>query len=67
VGTLVQGHGITSYSPDGAVAESTPLPDPMVTNICFGADGTAYATLSATGKLVAFDWPRPGGRLNFTA
>ncbi len=66
VGTLVGSHGITAYSPDGAVAESTPLPDPMVTNICFG-DGTAYATLSATGKLVAFDWPRPGGRLNFTA
>lgn len=68
VGTLVTGHGITAYSPDGAIAENTPLPDPMVTNICFGPDGrTAYATLSATGKLVAFDWPRPGGRLNFTA
>jgi gluconolactonase len=68
VGTLVGGHGITAYSPDGAIAESTPLADPMVTNICFAPEGgTAYATLSGTGKLVAFDWPRPGGRLHFTA
>ena len=26
---------------------------------------TAYATMSATGQLVAFDWPRPGFRLHF--
>jgi gluconolactonase len=34
----------------------------MVTNVCFGGPGlrTAYATLSMSGRLVAFEWPRPG-------
>ena len=66
VATLVRG-GITVVSPDGASIDHVPLPDPLVTNIAFGGDelGTAYATLSATGKLVAFDWPRPGLRLAF--
>jgi gluconolactonase len=65
VGTLVNG-GITAISPDGETVEHIPLPDPLVTNICFGGrDGrTAYATLSGTGALVAFDWPRRGLRLN---
>jgi gluconolactonase len=64
VGTLVNG-GITSISPDGSQVEHTPLPDPLVTNICFGGDDlrTAYVTLSGTGRLVAIDWPRPGLRL----
>jgi gluconolactonase len=66
VGTLVNG-GITSISPDGAVVEHTPLPDPLVTNVCFGGPDlrTAFATLSATGQLVALDWPRPGLRLPY--
>ncbi len=65
VGTLVNG-GITAISPDGETVEHIPLPDPLVTNICFGGpEGrTAYATLSGTGALVAFDWPRRGLRLN---
>ena len=65
VGTLVNG-GITAISPDGATVEHIPLPDPLVTNICFGGADlrTAYATLSGTGALVAFDWPRPGLRLH---
>ncbi len=65
VGTLVNG-GITSISPDGATVEHLPLPDPLVTNICFGGPElrTAYATLSGTGQLVAVDWPRPGLRLH---
>jgi gluconolactonase len=64
VGTLVNG-GITAASPDGVEVEHTPLPDPLVTNICFGGEDlrTAYVTLSGTGRLVAFDWPRPGLRL----
>lgn len=67
VGTLVNG-GITAVSPDGARIEHTPLPDPLVTNVCFGGPGmrTAYATLSATGQLVAIDWPRGGFRLPHT-
>ena len=65
VGTLVNG-GITAVSPDGTQVEHTPLPDPLVTNICFGGDDlrTAYATLSGTGALVAFEWPRQGLRLH---
>jgi gluconolactonase len=67
VATLGATPGITAFPPgppDGDTeAEYTPLPDPLSTNICFGPDGrTAYATLSGTGQLVAFDWPRPGGR-----
>ena len=65
VGTLVNG-GITAISPDGETIEHTPLPDPLVTNICFGGADlrTAYVTLSGTGALVTFDWPRPGLRLH---
>ena len=64
VGTLVNG-GITAISPDGETIEHTPLPDPLVTNICFGGPDlrTAYCTMSGTGALVALDWPRPGLRL----
>lgn len=66
VGTLVNG-GITAVSPDGATVEHTPLPDLLVTNVCFGGDDlrTAYATLSGSGKLVAFEWPRPGLKLAY--
>ncbi|MFP3901246.1 MAG: SMP-30/gluconolactonase/LRE family protein [Acidimicrobiia bacterium] len=69
VATLGAAPGITAFSPDGGRAEYTPLPDPLTTNICFAPDGgrTAYATLSGTGQLVAFDWPRPGGRTAFSA
>lgn len=61
VATILEG-GITAISPDGSQVEHHPLPDPIVTNICFGgADGrTAFATLSGTGKLVSFPWPRAG-------
>jgi gluconolactonase len=66
VATLGTG-GITAFAPDGSEVEHTPLPDPLTTNICFGIDGTtAYATLSGTGELVAFDWPRRGGLPAFT-
>jgi gluconolactonase len=68
VATLGGTPGITAFSPDGGQSEYTPLADPLTTNICFGPDGrAAYATLSGTGQLVAFDWPRPGGRLAFAA
>jgi gluconolactonase len=66
VATLVNG-GLTVVSPDGTAVEHVPLPDPMVTNVCFGGDDlrTAYVTLSGTGQLAAFEWPRPGLRLAF--
>jgi gluconolactonase len=66
VGTLVTG-ALTVVSPQGEVLDQALLGDPMVTNVCFGGDGlrTAFATLSGTGRLVSFEWPRPGLRLNF--
>lgn len=68
VATLGSVPGITSFSPDGAHVEYMPFADPLTTNICFGPDGrTAFVTLSGTGQLVAIDWPRPGGRLAFSA
>ncbi|WP_067904649.1 SMP-30/gluconolactonase/LRE family protein [Nocardia vaccinii] len=59
--------GIVSVPPDGdpEAVEFVSLPDPFVTNICFTGDH-AVATLGATGKLVMFDWPRPGGVTNFS-
>jgi len=66
IATLMNG-GITVVSADGGTVDHLPLPDRYVTNICFGGPDmrTAYATLSASGRLVAFDWPRPGLTLNF--
>lgn len=68
VGTLING-GITAISPDGDEIVHTALPDPLVTNICFGgADRrTAYVTLSGTGTLVSLEWPRAGLRLHHAA
>jgi gluconolactonase len=65
VATLANG-GITAISPDGATIDHIPLPDLLVTNICFGGADlrTAYVTLSGTGALVSFEWPRPGLRLH---
>ncbi|HWK67260.1 MAG TPA: SMP-30/gluconolactonase/LRE family protein [Rhizobiaceae bacterium] len=65
VATLMNG-GITTISRDGSSIEHVPLPDRFVTNICFGGPDlrTAYVTLSSTGKLVTFEWPRPGLALN---
>jgi gluconolactonase len=69
VATLVVG-GVSVISPAGDV-EYVPLPDafaePLLTNICWGGDDrtTAYVTLSASGRLLACDWPRPGLALNF--
>jgi gluconolactonase len=57
--------GITAISPDGTQVEHHATGDLMTTNICFGGDDlrTAYVTLSSTGRLVSFPWPRPGLRL----
>ena len=60
--------GVTVIAPDGKLVEHVPFPDIMTTNICFGGNDmqTAYVTQSATGKLLALDWPRPGLRLPHT-
>ena len=64
--TLIKG-GVTVVSPDGNLADFIPLPDPFVTNICFGGDDlrSAYITLAGTGRLIKMDWPRPGLALNY--
>ena len=66
VATIVNG-GITVIAPDGSKIEHVAMPDALTTNLCFGGRNlrTAYITLSATGKLVATEWPRPGLPLNF--
>lgn len=65
IATLING-GITVFSPDGEILRHVPMPDRLTTNICFGGPDlkTAYVTLSGSGRLVAFEWERPGLRLN---
>jgi gluconolactonase len=60
VGTLIDG-GITVVSPAGDYYH-VPLPDAAVTNICFGGPhmSTAFITMSASGRVIAADWPTPG-------
>ncbi len=61
VATLVTG-AVSDIWPDGSRVDQYVLPDPMVTNVCFGGPDlrTAFATLSYGGTLVSFEWPRPG-------
>ncbi len=61
VGTIGNG-GVTVISPDGASVQHLTVDDPLVTNVAFGGDDlrTAYVTASATGRLLAFDWPVDG-------
>ena len=69
VATLING-GLTSISPDGKKVVHTPCPDVLTTNAAFGGPNLSvlYATLSTTGKLIAFDsWPTKGLKLNFQA
>lgn len=65
VATLVTG-ALSVIAPSGELLEQWALGDPMVTNVCFGGAGlrTAYATCSGTGRLVSFDYPRGGLKLN---
>ncbi len=60
--------GIATLSPAGACRQ-TPLPDRMVTNICFGGPDLrgAYITMSGVGQLIRMRWPEPGLKLNFSA
>jgi len=60
--------GITTMTPAGAI-QQTPLPDRMVTNICFGGPDRreALITMSGGGRLIRMRWPKPGLKLNFSA
>ena len=65
VATISTG-GIAVVSPDGDVDHRL-LPDPFVTNICFGGPQlrTAYITLVQSGSLIRTEWPEEGLPLNF--
>jgi len=67
VGTLFPG-GITIFSIHGKEPVFVPLPDLLVTNICFGGPDmrTAFITCSGAGKLIKTRWASPGLRLNFS-
>ncbi|MGV9713345.1 SMP-30/gluconolactonase/LRE family protein [Gordonia sp. NPDC003424] len=61
--------GICVISPEGELVEFVEIDtdgDPGITNICWGGEDmrTAYVTASSTGKLLRFEWPRPGLVLN---
>ncbi|KMV16576.1 SMP-30/gluconolactonase/LRE family protein [Mycobacterium heckeshornense] len=65
VATMGEHTGIAVVSPDGGLLTFVDVDDPAVTNLCFGGPGlrTAFITLSASGRVVALDWPRPGLQL----
>ena len=45
-----------------------PLPDRMVTNICFGGDDMRDAFITLSGRPADPErWPEPGLKLNFNA
>lgn len=60
--------GVTTMKPTGAFTQ-TPLPDAMVTNICFGGVDLrdAFITMSGSGRLIRMRWPEAGLKLNFSA
>ncbi|MCP5143984.1 MAG: SMP-30/gluconolactonase/LRE family protein [Gammaproteobacteria bacterium] len=66
VGTLVNG-GITIFDPASDEIGHLPLPDRMVTNICFGGPDMrdAWITAAGTGRLYKCRWPRPGLKLRY--
>ena len=60
------GDGVCRVSTDGTY-EYVAMPDPFVTNVCFGGDDlrTAFVTLSGGGRLISMDWPGAGLKLNY--
>jgi gluconolactonase len=66
VATLVTG-ALSVIAPDGELLDQVLVGDPMVTNVCFGGPDltTAFVTLSGTGRLASFPWPRPGLQLAY--
>ena len=59
--------GLCVVSPDGSDVRFITMPDAFTTNICFGGADlrTAYVTQADTGRIIAFEWPRPGLPLAF--
>ena len=59
-------HRVLARRAPGRVHARSPTRSPP-TSASAPTARTAYATLSGTGQLVAFDWPRPGGSTAFVA
>lgn len=68
VATILAG-GISTFWPSSKKFEHTPLPELIVTNICWGGRNheTAYVTLSSTGRLAEMKWRSPGLKLAYNA
>jgi gluconolactonase len=58
---------VVEIASDGVPVRHHPMPDLLVTNLCFGGTEmrTAFVTLSHEGKLVEAEWPDAGLRLNY--
>ena len=68
VGTInLEGGGITVFD-DKGVTGLVPLPDPFVTNLCFGGPTMTdvWITASSTGTIYRGTWDRPGRKLAYT-
>jgi gluconolactonase len=68
VATIFEG-GISTITPEGAIARLDIPGEPYVTNIAFGGADMrdAYITLSQTGRLVKMRWNEAGLPLNYNA
>lgn len=66
VASLVNG-GVWDIAPDGKTARHFAIDDHFTTNVCFGGPDlrSVYVTMSASGRLGRFAWPRSGYPLNF--
>jgi gluconolactonase len=65
---IIMNGGITAFSPDGKT-EHMLVPDPFMSNLCFGGADMqdVWITASGTGKIFKARWPRPGLKLAFNA
>lgn len=56
---------IADIAPDGSHVAFHPVPDLLVTNLCFGGRDmrTAFVTMSYEGRVCAMNWHEPGLRL----
>jgi gluconolactonase len=61
VASLVNG-GVWDIAGDGSAMRHYLIDDHFTTNVCFGGADlrSAYVTMSASGRLGRFRWPRPG-------
>jgi gluconolactonase len=66
VATLLAGE-IVTFWPGTKNIRRVPVPDTLVTNICWGGKEmkTAYITASGTGKLLTTEWPEAGLKLSY--